>query len=133
MVMTTMRARTTTKRMKVKSLSLWYRHPSRSAEPLGKKHKKRRGKGVTVGPASLPFPKAEWEGYGSLRRIAFTTWMSREVPAKEADYSYQEIFSEGANLAAGHVQLEPGADKSSKDNSCVFFPLNDVWSTRYRE
>jgi centromere protein C len=48
--------------------------------------------------------------------------MSRETPAKKADYSYQKIFSEGDKIAAGHIQLEPGAEKpnkSSKDNSYV--------------
>ena len=34
----------------------------------------------------------------------------------------RQIFSEGDNVAAGHIQLEPGAEKlnkSSEDNSCV--------------
>jgi centromere protein C len=114
--------------------------------PLGKKHKKRRGKSVTVDPESAPFPEAGWdkdtEAFGSVldyttneevsRRIAFTAQMSRERPAKKADYSYQKIFSDGDNVAAGHIQLEPGAEKpnkSSKDNAyvrrtpCVVFSL----------
>ena len=112
------------------------RVPQEPVEPLGKKHKKRRGKSVTVDPESLPFPEAGWdkdtEAFGHVldyatnqevrRRIAFTTRMSREVSAKKADYSYQKIFSEGDNVAAGHIQLEPGAEKpnkSSKDNSYV--------------
>ena len=112
------------------------RVPQEPVEPLGKKHKKRRGKSVTVDQESPPFPEAGWdndtEAFGHVldyatneevrRRIAFTTRMSREVPAKKADYSYQKIFSEGENLAAGHIQLEPGAEKpnkSSKDNSYV--------------
>ena len=39
--------------------------------------------------------------------------------------------SEGDNVAGGHTQLEHGVEKpneSSKDNSCVFFPSNDIWS-----
>ena len=112
------------------------RVPQDPVEPLGKKHKKRRGKSVTVDPESVPFPEAGWdkdtEAIGHVldfatmkevrRRIAFTTRMSRETPAKKADYSYQKIFSEGDNMAAGHIQLEPGAEKpnkSSKDNSYV--------------
>lgn len=112
------------------------RVPQDPVEPLGKKHKKRRGKSVTVDPESVPFPEAGWdkdtEAFGHVvdysskeevrRRIAFTTRMSRETPAKKADYSYQKIFSEGQNVAAGHIQLEPGAEKpnkSSKDNSYV--------------
>jgi len=105
-------------------------------EPLGKKHKKRRGKSVTVDPESIPFPEAGWdkdtESFGHVldyttkeevrRRVAFTTRMSRDTHAKKADYSYQKIFSEGDKVAAGHIQLEPGAEKpnkSSKDNSYV--------------
>lgn len=116
------------------------RLPQEPVEPLGKKHKKRRGKSVTVDPESAPFPEAGWdkdtEAFGNVldyatneevrRRIAFTSRMSREVPAKKADYSYQKIFSEGDNVAAGHIQLEPGAEKpnkSSKDNSYVRFTL----------
>jgi len=122
------------------------RVPQDPVEPLGKKHKKRRGKSVTVDPESVPFPEAGWdkdtEAYGHVvdfatqeevrRKIAFTTRMSREVSAKRADYSYQKIFSEGNNVAAGHIQLEPGAEKpnkSSKDNSyvrstpCVLCPV----------
>lgn len=112
------------------------RVPQDPVEPLGKKHKKRRGKSVTVDPESAPFPEAGWdkdtEAFGHVldyttreevrRRIAFTTRMSRETPAKKADYSYQKIFSEGDNIAAGHIQLEPGAEKpnkSSKDNAYV--------------
>lgn len=107
-------------------------------EPLRKKRKRRRGKSVTVGPESATFPEAGWdkdtEATGHVldyitteevrRRIAFTTGMSRETPAKKADYSYQKIFSEGGNTAAGYIQLEPGAEKpnkSSKDNSYVRF------------
>jgi len=92
------------------------RVPQEPVEPLGKKHKKRRGKSVTVDPESAPFPEAGWdkdtEAYGHVvdyatqeevrRKVAFTTRMSREVPA--------------------HIQLEPGAEKpnkSSKDNSYV--------------
>jgi centromere protein C len=112
------------------------RVPPDPVEPLGKKHKKRRRKSVTVDPESVPFPEAGWdkdtEAFGHVldyateqeirRRIAFTTRMSRETPAKKADYSYQKIFSDGDNIAAGHIQLEPGAEKpnkSSKDNSYV--------------
>ena len=112
------------------------RVPQDPIEPLGKKHKKRRGKSVTVDPESISFPEAGWdkgtEAIGRVldyttnqevkRRIAFTTQMSRETPAKKADYSYQRIFSEGDNMAAGNIQLEPGAEKpnkSSKDNSYV--------------
>jgi centromere protein C len=112
------------------------RVPQDPIEPLGKKHKRRRGKSVTLDPESVPFPEAGWdkdtEAIGHVldyttmeevkRRIAFTTRMSRETPAKKADYSYQRIFSEGDNMAAGHIQLEPGAEKpnkSSKDNSYV--------------
>ena len=112
------------------------RVPQEPVEPLGKKHKKRRGKSVTVDPESVPFPEVGWdkdtEPYGHVvdyttqeevrRKVAFTTRMSRDVPAKKADYSYQKIFSEGDNVAAGHIQLEPGAEKpnkSSKDNSYV--------------
>ncbi|KAF9646077.1 hypothetical protein BDM02DRAFT_3100458 [Thelephora ganbajun] len=114
------------------------RIPQDPVEPLGKKHKKRRGKSVTVDPESGPFPEAGWdrdtEAFGHVldyttkeevrRRIAFTTRMSRETPAKKADYSYQRIFSEGDSVAAGHIQLEPGAEKpnkSSKDNSYIFY------------
>ena len=112
------------------------RVPQDPIEPLGKKHKKRRGKSVTVDPESVPFPEAGWdkdtEAYGHVldyttqeevrRRVAFTTRMAREVSAKKADYTYQKIFTEGHDLAAGHIQLEPGAEKpnkSSKDNSYV--------------
>ena len=112
------------------------RIPQEPVEPLGKKHKKRRAKSVTVDPESAQFPEAGWdkdtEPFGHVldyitkeevrRRIAFTTQMSRETPAKKADYSYQKIFSDGDNVAAGHIQLEPGAEKpnkSSKDNSYV--------------
>ena len=112
------------------------RVPQEPVEPLGKKHKKRRGKSVTVDPESVPFPEAGWdeetESHGHVldyatqqevrRKLAFTTHMAREVPAKKADYSYQKIFSEGDNVAAGQIQLEPGAEKpnkSSKDNSYV--------------
>ena len=112
------------------------RVPQDPVEPLGKKHKKRRGKSVTVDPESALFPETGWdkdtEPYGHVmdyatqkevkRKIAFTTRMSREVPAKKADYSYQKIFSDGDNVAAGQIQLEPGAEKpnkSSKDNSYV--------------
>lgn len=112
------------------------RVPQGPVEPLGKKHKKRRGKSVTVDPESVPFPEAGWdkktESYGNVidhntneevsRRIAFTTHMTRETPATSADYSYQKIFSDEANIAAGHIQLEPGGEKpnkSSKDNSYV--------------
>lgn len=110
------------------------RVPQDPVEPLGKKHKRRRGKSVTVDPELVPFPEAGWdqdtEAIGHVldyptneevrRRIAFTT--SREAPFKKADYSYQKVFSDGNNLAAGHMQLEPGAEKpnkSSKDNSYV--------------
>ena len=112
------------------------RLPQDPVEPLGKKHKKRRGKSVTVDPESGLFPEAGWdkdtEAFGHVvdfvtkeeirRRLAFTTRMSREVPAKKADYTYQKIFSYGPNVAGGHIQLEPGAEKpnkSSKDNSYV--------------
>ena len=112
------------------------RVPQDPVEPLGKKHKKRRGKSVTVDPESVPFPEAgrdkDTEAFGHVidyftneevrRRVAFTTRMSRETPAKKADYSYQKIFNDGINIAAGHIQLEPGAEKpkkSSKDNSYV--------------
>lgn len=112
------------------------RVPQEPIEPLGKKHKKRRGKSVTVDPESVPFPEVGWDSEtGAIgcvmdyatntevnRRIAFTTRMSRETPAKKADYSYQKIFSEGQNMAAGNMQLGPGAEKpnkSSKDNSYV--------------
>lgn len=112
------------------------RVPQDPIEPLGKKHKRRRGKSVTVDPESAPFPEAGWdkdtESFGHVldyitmeevkQRIAFTTRMSRETPAKKADYSYQKIFSEGDHIAAGHIQLGPGAEKpnkSSKDNSYV--------------
>ena len=112
------------------------RIPQEPVKPLGKKHKKRRAKSVTVDPEHSPFPEAGWdkdtEAFGQVldydtkdevkRRIVFTTWMSRETPAKKADYSYQKIFSDGDNIAAGHIQLEPGAEKpnkSSKDNSYV--------------
>ena len=94
---------------------------------------------------SLPFPEPGWdkdtETFGHVldftanhevrRRIAYTTRMSREVSAKKVDYSYKKIFSEGDNVAAGQIQLEPEAEKPnkcSKDVSCVFFPSNDVWS-----
>ena len=114
------------------------RVPQEPVEPLGKKHKKRRGKSVTVDPESTSFPEAGWdddtESHGHVvdyitqeevrRKVAFTTRMSRDVPAKKADYSYQKIFSEGDNVAAGHIQLEPGAEKpnkSSKDNAYVRF------------
>ena len=116
------------------------RVPQGPVEPLGKKHKRRRGKSVTVDPESAQFPEAGWdndtEAFGRVldyitgeevkRRITFTTHMSRETPAKKADYSYQKIFSEGGKVAAGHIQLEPGAEKpnkSSKDNSYVRFIL----------
>ena len=112
------------------------RVPQDPVEPLGKKHKKRRGKSVTVDPEFVPFPEDGWdkdtEAFGRVmdyntneevrRRIAFTTRMSRETPSMKADYSYQKIFSDGANIAAGHIQLKPGAEKpnkSSKDNSYV--------------
>jgi centromere protein C len=112
------------------------RIPPEPVKPLGKKHKKRRAKSVTIDPESAPFPEAGWdkdtEAFGHVldfntaeevrRRIVFTTRMSRETPAKKADYSYQKIFSDGENIAAGHIQLEPGAEKpnkSSKDNSYV--------------
>jgi len=112
------------------------RVPQEPVEPLGKKHKKRRGKSVTVDPESVPFPEAGWdkdtESHGHVvdyitqeevrRKVAFTTQMAREIPAKKAEYSYQKIFSEGDNIAAGQIQLEPGAEKpnkSSKDNSYV--------------
>jgi centromere protein C len=112
------------------------RVPQDPVGPLGKKHKKRRGKSITVDPESAPFPEAGWdkdtEAFGHVvdyitneevsRRIAFTTQMSSEKPAKTADYSYQKIFSYGDRVAAGHIQLEPGAEKpnkSSKDNSYV--------------
>lgn len=112
------------------------RIPQDPVEPLGKKHKKRRGKSVTVDPESGVFPEAGWdaetEALGHVvdydtneevrRRIAFTTRMSRETVAKKADYSYQKIFNDGTKVAAGHIQLEPGAEKpnkSSKDNSYV--------------
>lgn len=112
------------------------RVPQNPVEPLGKKHKKRRGKSVTVDPESVPFPEAGWdkdtEAIGHVldyttreeirRRIAFTTYMARETSSKRADYSYQKTFSEGDNVAAGYIQLEPGAEKpnkSSKDNSYV--------------
>lgn len=112
------------------------RVPQGPVEPLGKKHKKRRGKSVTVDPDFPPFPELGWDkdtqAFGHVldyvtgeevrRRITFTTHMSRETPAKKADYSYQKIFDEGGRVAAGHIQLEPGAEKpnkSSKDNSYV--------------
>ena len=31
------------------------------------------------------------------------------VSAKEADYTYQKVFNKGTNIAAGYIQLEPGA------------------------
>ena len=112
------------------------RVPQDPVEPLGKKHKKRRGKSVTVDPESAPFPEAGWdkdtEAVGHVldyptkeevrRRIAFTTRMAHETPAKKADYLYQKILSDGDYVAAGQIQLEPGAEKpnkSSKDNSYV--------------
>ena len=112
------------------------RVPQEPVEPLGKKHKKRRGKSITVDPESNPFPEAGWdkdtEAYGQVmdyatkevisRRIAFTARMWQETYAKKADYTYQKIFTEGETLAAGYIQLEPGAEKpnkSSKDNSYV--------------
>ena len=112
------------------------RVPQEPVEPLGKKHKKRRGKSVTVDPESVPFPEAGWdkdtESHGNVvdyitqeevrRKVAFTTQMAHEVPAKKAKYAYQKIFNEGDNIAAGHIQLDPGAEKpnkSSKDNSYV--------------
>jgi len=113
------------------------RVPQEPVEPLGKKHKKRRGKSVTVDPETAPFPEAGWdkdtEAFGHVvdfatkdeirRRIAFTARMFRETHAKKADYSYQKIFSEGERVAAGYIHLDPGAEKpnkSSKDNSYLF-------------
>lgn len=122
------------------------RVPQEPVEPLGKKHKKRRGKSLTVDPESPPFPEAGWdkdtEAYGQVldyatkqdvrRRIVFATHMTREVSAKKADYSYQRIFSEDDNIAAGHICLEPGAEKpnkSSKDNTYVRPPQKDARPT----
>ena len=125
------------------------RVPQDPIEPLGKKHKKRRGKSATVDPESALFPEAGWdkdtEAIGHVldypskvevrRRIAFTTQMSRDPPAKKADYSYQKIYSDGDNVAAGYIQLEPGGEKpnkSSKDNSyvrctpCVLHPFSPL-------
>ena len=112
------------------------RIPRDPVEPLGKKHKRRRGKSTTVDPESAPFPEAGWDKdtqqFGHVldyvtqeevkRKIVFTTRMSRETPAQRADYSYQKLFSDGEKIAAGQIQLEPGAEKpnkSSKDNSYV--------------
>ena len=112
------------------------RVPQDPVEPLGKKHKRRRAKSVTVDPEYPPFPEAGWDKdtqqFGHVldyvtkeevkRKIAFTARMSRETPAQRADYSYQKIFSDGEKVAAGQIQLEPGAEKpnkSSKDNSYV--------------
>ena len=123
--------------------------PSRFAGTCGttwKETQEKAGEGGHRRPRIPPFPEAGWdkdtEAFGHVldfatkeevrERIAYGTWISRGVLAKKVDYSYQKIFSEGANLAVGHIQLEPGAEKpnkSWKDNSCVFFP-NDVWSAR---
>ena len=55
------------------------------------------------------------------RRTALTTWVSREIPAKDVDYPHQKIFSERENVAAGHIQLEHGAGKLNKTSKdmCV--------------
>src|SRR5882757_6099489 len=37
------------------------RVPQEPVEPLGKKHKKRRGKSVTVDPEPALFPEADWD------------------------------------------------------------------------
>ena len=150
-VTTTMRARKTRKKTKVKvhhSRPADRGHPSRSAGTCGTTcEESQEGSREARHCRSRipPFPKAGWdkdtEAFGHVldyaakeevrQRIVFTARMSRGVPAKEVDYSCQKIF--GDNLAAGHIQLEPAAgkpNKSSKDKSCVFFPSNSVWSTR---
>ena len=146
MVTTTMGVKTMTKKTRVTNASL-------SSHWLGPSFTFRRnwsnlmGRNTRRGEGrALPsIPEAGWDkdteefervldyttSQEVRRRIAFTTRMSRDVPSKKANYSNQKILNEGDDVAAGHIQLEPETEKPNKslnDNSCVFFPSNDVWS-----